>query len=99
MTTPDKCPFCGAPSVIPGHINKSKGAYGFLPAETRQGFNFTSRPVFAFAFGPEATFCGGCNMVWSKANTRDAAEFIRKFGSEGLKAQFEAMQRTPPPPG
>jgi hypothetical protein len=83
--------------VIPGHINKSKGAYGFLPDETRKGLNFTSRAVFAFAFGPEASFCGHCNMVWSKADATDAAKFIEKHGSEGLKAQFAVLQQTQPP--
>lgn len=82
---------------MPGHIKTERGHYGFLPAEIRKGLNFTSRAIFAFAFGPEATFCGHCNMVWSKADTADAANFIRKHGSEGLKAQFSAVQQTEPP--
>jgi hypothetical protein len=97
MTNPNNCPFCGSPAVVPGDIRTSKGPYGFRPAETRGGFNLTTRRVFAFEFGPLASYCAQCQMVWSKANPNDAAEFIRKFGTEGLKAQFEAVQQTRPP--
>jgi hypothetical protein len=98
MNASDACPFCGTAGVVPGDVRTSKGPFGFLPAETKQGFNFTARRVFAFEFGPQASFCAHCNMVWSKASARDAADFIRKHGTEGLKAQFEALQQTPPPP-
>ncbi len=98
MNASDNCPFCGTHGVIPGSIHKSEGAYGFLPTEIRRGFKVTGRRVFAFAFGPDATFCAHCNMVWTKADAADAADFIRKFGTEGLRAQFEAVHQTQPPP-
>ncbi len=97
MTTPEHCPFCGSHSVVPGHVKVSEGRFGFQPLETRQGFHLTMRAVFAFAFGPEASYCAQCNMLWAKADARDAANFIRKFGTEGLRAQFEAVQANQPP--
>ena len=97
MNALNVCPFCGSPGLVPGHIKTERGHYGFLPIDIRKGLNFTSRHIFAFAFGPEATFCGHCNMVWSKADAADAARFIEKHGTEGLKAQFAAVQQTPSP--
>ncbi len=97
MTTSDKCPFCGSDCVIPGQVRGYKGRSGFVPIEIRKGFNFTIRDMFAFAFGPEASFCGRCNMVWSKADASDAADFIAKFGNDALKAQYAAAQQTQPP--
>jgi hypothetical protein len=59
----------------------------------------TGRRVLAFEFGPEASFCPHCNLVWSKANPKDAAEFIRKFGTESLQGRFAAVQQSQPPSG
>ena len=98
MNDRNECPFCRSPGVVRGHIKTERGHYGFMPLEVRGGFSFTTRSLFAFAFGPEANFCGHCNMVWSKADATDAAKFIEKHGTEGLKAQFAAVQQTQLPP-
>jgi len=95
MTTPDKCPFCGSSNVIPGQVRAFRGPYGFKPDDTKSG-TFTFRSVFAFEFGPVATFCPHCSMVWSKADPKDAAAFIRHFGTEALQAKFHAGEEASP---
>ncbi|MGH7972756.1 MAG: hypothetical protein ACREIC_28920, partial [Limisphaerales bacterium] len=96
MADPDPCPFCGSLHVVPGRVNASEG-YGFKPYQT-QSLAFTFRNVFAFDFGPAASFCPRCSMVWSKADSKDAAKFIQEFGTQALKTQVAAAQQTHPLP-
>ncbi len=99
MLTPEKCPFCGSTKVLPGKVTTSGGSYGFRPYEI-SGFHFTFRVVFAFEFGPQACYCAKCSMVWSKANPKDAAEFIENFADDSLKDRLAGEERpsAPPPP-
>src|SRR5712671_6943662 len=95
MTTSEKCPFCGSSRLAEGKIESSEGAFGFKPDETIHPF-FTFRTVGAFEIGPTAVFCAACYMVWCKADSRDAHDFIDKFGTESLKFRLHTAHATPP---
>ncbi len=99
MHVPEKCPFCGSSKVLAGKVISNAGNYGFRPYEV-SGFHFTFRVVFAFEFGPQACYCAKCSMVWSKADPKDAADFIENFADDELKQKLAAEERPPtaPPP-
>ena len=90
MDVTGKCPFCGSTEVLAGNIAVAKGACGFRPDGVKTGLVFTFRSPYAFNFGPAAQFCAKCCMVWSRADRRDAAKFLRKFAEGPLKARLEA---------
>ena len=75
--------------------SSTEGAFGFTPDETIHPF-FTFRTVAAFEIGPTAVFCATCYMVWCKADSRDADDFIDKFGTESLKFRLHTAHATPP---
>ena len=100
MSPSGTCPFCGNDHVCAGKVIGRDG-FGFKPDGTKGGFVLTLRDPFAFAFGPGACYCADCGMVWSKADAKDAAKFVRKFATAELKARLAAPDanapKSPPP--
>ena len=95
MNTPEKCPFCESPQLLPGKVIGREG-YGFQPEGAKRGFVLTVRDPYAFAFGPAAQYCAACGIVWSKADAKDAAQFLEKFGTDELQARLAASNTSPP---
>jgi hypothetical protein len=55
------------------------------------GFVFTVRDPYAFRFGPDGHYCAGCGMVWAQADPKDAADFLKRFVADKLKARLDAI--------
>ena len=99
MTPPNTgCPFCGSLKVMSGKVVGAEGQAGFKPDETVTGFVFTLRYPFAFAFGPTGQYCATCGMIWAKADTKDAAKFLKKFATEDLKNRLANTEQETAPP-
>ena len=97
MISPDPCPFCERRQVLTGKVIGGEGI-GFQPDGTKKGFVLTLRDPFAFAIGPAACYCAACGMVWSQADAKDAAKFIKKFVPAQIKDRLASLDVNPPAP-
>jgi hypothetical protein len=98
-SSPGSCPFCGSRKVVPGNL-KSRRGFGFRPNDVIEGLIFTIRHPWAFHVGPAAQFCAACAMVWSQADPKDAAKFVKKYATGALRARLDAAEpesKSPPP--
>jgi hypothetical protein len=95
--TQEKCPFCGSAKLVSGKFTTFEDPYtGFKPNESIEPL-FRLRTVAGFKLPQSATFCANCYMVWCKADSRDAHNYMRDHADQSLKERLLTADGPPPP--